>query len=308
MTSQPQISLITSLYRSEAHLEHYIKQVTACLAAIDLHLQIVIVANNATSQEQDLLTPWVEDYADHIKLIHCERESLYASWNRGIAAADADYLGFWNVDDQRTVAGLRTGYALLSTTADLVDFAYTINKQDTFQHYLPEYLPDSVAPKTTTSPFFMFRRSLYQRAGSFNPHFKILGDYEWCKRAVVRDANFSASDVIGGTFVLHGNNLSGSRHPLEAVEYNIAFLIHGVPHYLRPAAPALMRQTWEAWGQDYATMTPAQATFLWGDGAHRRFKRYRWERNLPTPVRHLFLALAKRRLLYSLDWQLNHPA
>lgn len=302
----PDISLITSLYRSDKHLPLYIARIQKIATQLDLSLQIVVVVNDATDTETTLLEKFSKQEIVAVKVIHCERETLYASWNRGIAQADSDILGFWNVDDKRTAEGLAEGYCLLSSSVELVDFAFTIQQNDLSDNHPAQYNPHDLSPKTGTSPFFMFHRDLYTLAKPFNPHFRITGDFEWCKRDVVRQAKVTQSDTIAGTFILHGDNLSASANPREWVEFNIALLIHKSPENLRPVDPNLMRQLWDDWGHQYASLTDEQANWLWGEDARGRFEKYTAERQQNPVVRRLRLALARRGLWQSTEWDVHH--
>jgi glycosyltransferase involved in cell wall biosynthesis len=107
------ISLITSLYRSEKHLPDYMRRVQNVASQLDFPLEIVIVANDATPDERLLLETLQPHDLLSVHIIHTERETLYASWNRGFAAAQYDMLGAWNVDDVRTVEGLIAAYEAL---------------------------------------------------------------------------------------------------------------------------------------------------------------------------------------------------
>ena len=107
------ISLITSLYRSEKHLPDYIKRVQSVAAQVDIPLEIVLVANDATETEHQLLATLQQNATFPVTLIHTERENLYASWNRGFEAAQFDILGSWNVDDVRTAEGILAGRAIV---------------------------------------------------------------------------------------------------------------------------------------------------------------------------------------------------
>lgn len=290
------ISLITSLYRSEKHLPLYIQRVNAVLAEATIPLEIVIVANDATNEEKRLLAAFADER--RVQIIHCERETLYASWNRGIASATGDFFGAWNVDDNRTLAGLVEGQRLLAE-AEIVDFAYLIIKGKQEQLIPAPYQAESNSPKAGLSPFFLARRSLYERAGVFSPQFRITGDFEWSKRPIVRQAKYSPSTVIAGHFYLHGDNLSGGANPLETVEFNIALLWHGGGDLLRPVEPSLMRQNWEAWGHQAGTIPDELAQWLWGAGAEDRYKAYQQERSRHPFIRRLRQALIRRGLLRS---------
>jgi glycosyltransferase involved in cell wall biosynthesis len=288
------LSLISSLYRSEKHLPDYITRLEEVLAECRIPLEIVVVANDATSAELVMLKDLAQNKI--VKILHCPRESLYASWNRGIAAATGDFIGFWNVDDKRTVEGLELGYRLLSEEAEIVDFAFEIQEEGKIRLAPPNYRPRSIKPRDTVAPFFLFRRSLFERAGTFNESFKIVGDYEWAAREVVRNANYIGSSVLGGRFILHESNLSGGRHPLEWVEFNLALIKLGAHELLRPVDPDLMFQAWQEWGRDYTKMSPALEKWFWGKGAKRRFQAYqnyrksKWAKRLNLVLRRLRLA------------------
>src|SRR5690606_21328144 len=100
-------SLITSLYRAEPHLAAYaghVRNVAAQARAAGLSLEMVIVANDATERERALLAPLVaagESGELAVQVLHVPRETIYASWNRGVRAARGRCIGVWNADDAR---------------------------------------------------------------------------------------------------------------------------------------------------------------------------------------------------------------
>jgi glycosyltransferase involved in cell wall biosynthesis len=277
------ISLITSLYRSERHLP----------AQVDFPLEVVLVANDATDTERQLLETFEQGDLFTIQVIFTERETLYASWNRGFEAAQYDFLGAWNVDDRRSIEGLTTAYDALAAGYPLLDFAYDLVQGNQMARFPAPYRSDSLSPKSGLSPFFMLRRELYEAAGSFNPHFTIAGDYEWSKRPAVRAAEYQRLAVVGGQFVRHQDNLSGSRNPLEWVEFNTALIWHEGYEHLRPVDPHLMRQEWAAWGHTGGTIPPALADWLWGAGAAERYAAYTHERNAHPLMRRMRSVLAR---------------
>lgn len=301
------ISLITSLYRSEKHLPQYIKRVQYVASQLDFLLEMVVVANDATETERQHLTAFQQTETFTVKLIHTERETLYASWNRGFEAAQFDILGSWNVDDIRSVEGLQAGYDALEADFQLVDLAYDLVQGNSIAHFKPPYRPDSLSPKTGLSPFFMMRRELYQEAGAFNPLFTITGDYEWSKRPIVRTAEYQSLPVVGGQFVLHDSNLSGGRNPMEWVEFNIALIWHRGYEHLRPVDPDKMRETWESWGHTGGAIPDDIAEWLWGDGAHERYESYARERNAHPLLRRVRLALGRRGLAQNLQQRFEPP-
>lgn len=276
----PDISLITSLYRSDEHLPQYIEWVQTIVLDLNLSLQIVAVVNDATETERHLIEDLAQSGMLDMKAVYCPRETLYASWNRGIAAADADVLGFWNVDDIRTAQGLTEGLRILNDGAEIVDFAFQIVQDGQMTDYPSAYRQDLFAPKTGTGPFFMFRRDLHQAAGDFNPHFRMVGDFEWSKRQAVREAQYVASDVVSGMFVLHGGNLTGGYNEREWVEFNIALITHEAYGHMRPVNPDLFETLLKEWGDDAPPVPARILQWLIGQEAEERYENYKSFRNM----------------------------
>ena len=97
------VTLITSLYRTIDFLPRYLERASQLLtdtSQAGINVELIIVANDVTDAENTLLTPFIKAH-DSVKLITVPRESLYASWNRGVQQATGHFIGFWNVDDIR---------------------------------------------------------------------------------------------------------------------------------------------------------------------------------------------------------------
>lgn len=298
------LSIITSLYRSENHLPTYCERLRQVITQMNLAIEVVIVANDATQAERDLLQPLAQSADLNIQILSTPRETLYASWNRGIEASSGRVIGFWNVDDSRSVEGLNAAVSVLSTGVDFVDMAYEIVERQRRKRISAPYQAQSASPKTGVSPFFMFRRELYDAGGAFNPHFWIAGDYEWSKRELIQNARYRALDVLGGQFFLHAQNLSGGRNRLEWVEFNIVLLWMRAYEHLRPVDPVLMRDSWYAWGKNnlQGELPDKVAAWLWGEGAAERYLQYTRERNAHPFLRRIRLGLARRGLIKSTEF------
>jgi len=308
----PDISLITSLYQTEKFLPQYIEhalQLAREVNSAGINLEFVIIPNDASDGERQLLTALdktlVAENIATVQTHYVGRETLYASWNRGLNFAVSDVFGFWNVDDRRTAAGVIEGYRQLNDGVDVIDFAFKMRKNGVSVKKLPQYRAENLAPKTGVGPFFMFHRRLLEEAGNFNSHFRITGDFEWCKREAVRQSRTTTSNMLAGIFVLHDDNLSGGT-PAEWVEFNLALLMLNQPQQMRPVDPVLMKKYWTDWGHQFLDISDKTADWLWGDGAQARYEQYQWEQNLPQPVRQIYLALARRGLIRSVDWNLHH--
>ena len=302
------ISLITSLYRSDAHLAQFTNHVLRVAAAVqeaELSVEFILVANDPTGYEREFTGRLaallgMNRYVT-AKVITVERESLYASWNRGVRAASGQCVGFWNVDDVRTAEALIECSRLVEAGNKVVDFPFTLVLKrkrlglfpaERHRHIPAQYDPARIHPRTGFGPFFMFARPLYEQAGPFDEHFRIVGDFEWSAREAVRSAPYARGTALGGPFVQHGGNLSGSQAPQEWVEHNTILLRHGQWDAVRPVDPDLMRSCWFEWGDTGIEVPEDVADRLWGAGAaaawlswQRAERRKQWSRMLRTVPR-----------------------
>ena len=112
--------------------------------------------------------------------IYVARETLYASWNRGLAATEAPYFTFWNADDFRQSDALREGYRAMQKGATLVDFDYTrvssvkrfgLFPQERRIHVPCMFTGDGLTRRSGIGPFFMASRSLIEQVGRLRPQF-----------------------------------------------------------------------------------------------------------------------------------------
>ncbi|HML21301.1 MAG TPA: hypothetical protein PKD09_06620 [Aggregatilinea sp.] len=322
------LSLVTSLFRSEAHLPLYGQRVSAVIPALrraGLSLELALVANGASAQERraiETLAAEVGQAGAHVIIQYVERETVYASWNRGIRASSGDCLGFWNVDDLRYAPALIEGIGLLRDGCALVDFPFEQITQRKALGLLPVtqtrifpalYDSSRVTPRAGVGPFFLFTRALFEQVGPFDDHFRVTGDFEWAMRDAVRAAHTCAGTELGGAFFLHGANLSGSRNPYEWVEHNTVLLRHGEWDQIRPVDPDLMRASWQGWGAQDAELPPEVEARLWGadaDAFRRQWRRDRRRANLSRLIRAVPRAIIDRTGLRPLlaRWGLVQPA
>src|SRR5690242_9773866 len=180
------ISIVTSLFRSDEFLPAYIKVVSkaaAQLHAAGVSLEVVIVANDASPLEQKLIEQFVTQAKTFEVVPHYVlRESVYASWNRGVQASQGRVIGFWNADDIRDVGALIEAHQSLAPDGHrVIYFPYTVvwilrwwKLAIPWKHLHPA-LPfnrERFSRKMKAGPFFMFTREVYDQVGPFDARFK----------------------------------------------------------------------------------------------------------------------------------------
>ena len=312
------LAIISSLYRCEAHLPQFTAALFGMakrLSQAGIAARFLPIVNDATRDERQRIDRLAQEinsgYFGAMMPQYVARESLYASWNRGLYATDAQFFAPWNADDIRSGEALIEGYHALQAGAELVDFAYIQVMRGKRWGILPverrsqfpcKFDPRQFTRRNGLGPFFMASRSLVERVGAFDAGFRVAGDMEWASR-LQKHARFQPGRALGGSFVIHGGNLSNTGSQTEDIEVNIIYLRRGEWGQLRPADPRGLREAWESWGNRGGISLPGQVTeYLWGAGAEHRWRRYRRERRQPPQLRRLRLALASRGWLHSEEW------
>ncbi len=308
------LSLITSLYRSAAHLSSYKQHLMAwaeALPAMGWHLEVLIVANDATPEEDQLLNELKQQTAGRISLtrIDVPRETLYASWNRGIAAASAPVLGFWNVDDERFIDAIPEGLNAIAAGANLVDYRFEVVSHQRLLGMIPHekrwmrdwlHHPTIFGRRNGLGPFALIHRDLYDQVGPFEVSFRVSGDTDWARRALPLARGYCA-EQIGGRFHMHGGNLSSTGSARQAVEDNIVFLRHERWDQIRPAPPEVMGELWAAWGDTGVNIPEEIRDLLWDEQAEQRWQAYQRQQRQPALLRRARLALARRGITWDVS-------
>ncbi len=312
------VAIISSLYRCEKHLPAFAAAVFGFAKRVSesgIAVHYLPIVNDATRDEVaqiDRLAREINSrYYGRMMPHYVPRETLYASWNRGIALTQAPYFAPWNADDIRSADAFIEGYQALQAGAELVDFGFTrvmlYRRLSLWPRARRTAVPclydrERFTRRNGLGPFFMASRSLFDRAGRFDERFRVAGDMEWASR-VHSSARFQPGRANGGEFMIHGGNLSNTGGEIEEVEVDIIFMRRGDWKQLRPANPHALREAWENWGNRGGMVLPADAAdFLWGLEAEGRWRRYRRERGQPANLRRLRLAMAARGWIYSEEW------
>lgn len=228
------ISIIVSMYRTDHHLKRFIsdaRKLTAELAKNEVSHEIILVVNNVTKMEQDLLRGLTTPF----KILHVELEPIYASWNRGIRETNGEFVTFWGVDDTRFAEAIINGIKNLEEeNMDYIYFPFyyyrfvrifgltILAKIKTFTP--PKFDRERFMNEMHSGPHFMVRRSLFYTIGYFDESFKIAGDFEFQIRAAKKGARFARNPTISGIFRSDGTTLSSSRNELHLEENKRALL------------------------------------------------------------------------------------
>lgn len=216
------------MYRTEKYLKRFLsdaKKLSADLTKANIDHEILLISNETTATEEALLSGLQPSFVIH----RVPREPIYASWNRGVKAAQGSFVTFWGVDDTRFAQAIVDGINNLEKEkADYTYFPFRYHrfvqifgltllaKIKTFTP--PEFDKKKFMKEMHSGPHFIVRRNIFDQIGYFNESFKIAGDFEFQVRAAKHDLKFTRTLSISGIFRNDGTTLSGSRAAIHKEE------------------------------------------------------------------------------------------
>ena len=213
--SEIKVSIITSIYKCEKFIDHFLLDMVK--QTIFDQCELILVDANSPENESAIIENFIKNYSNiiYIKLNH--DPGLYTVWNLGIKTARGKYITNANTDDRLAYNCYETFSNYLDSNPD-VDLVYS----DSIISHVPNetfYNTESkqILRKSEFSltslyreclPSFnpMWRKNLHNRHGLFDESFKIIGDWEMWLRAA---AGGSQLKKLSGRFGLYYDNPIG---------------------------------------------------------------------------------------------------
>ncbi len=178
-------SIITVCYNSAATLERALLSV----AAQDWpHVEHIVIDGASTDGTLALL----ERHRASLACVVSEKDAgIYDAMNKGLARATGDVVAFLNADDCYADAGVLSRVAARmdgdGLDAVLGDVAFF--RPDATDRMVRRYRSDRFTPARLAwgwmpaHPGLFLRKGVYDRAGPFDPSYRIAGDFEFIVRA-----------------------------------------------------------------------------------------------------------------------------
>lgn len=206
MVFRPRISILTSLYRSEAYLASFLEEVSA--QSLFSESEIVFVSNEGSREEKELLAEFQGRHPQQVKLMGVEPvETLGASWNRAWRSAAAPYLAIWNVDDRRFPDSLERQVLAMETHPDWVlcygDYLLAAQYGDEIgqRRHTPPYSPRYFRrAEPQGGAFWVLRGDIHGQLGYFDEQLHVGPDFEYSARIAEAGLRMGRVDGLLGTF------------------------------------------------------------------------------------------------------------
>ena len=253
----PTVSIVVSVFHSERYIHRFVRNVHRFAEEIQpfpwLSVEIVLVLNSPSAKELREIRglSGIECSQLRMQRTSVPKETLYASWNRGIAMARGDVLGFWNVDDARFGAAVAEAAVAIHRGARLVYFPLVSETRWRKWGFIPqarrvvveapEFDCDAFRRNFLIGPFFMFSRDLYGAVGPFDEQFYITGDLDWSLRAM-EATSFTRCCTIAGVFLNEWRGLSMSGSERAVAEHKVICARHGLADCLQQVSGSLLAE------------------------------------------------------------------
>jgi glycosyltransferase involved in cell wall biosynthesis len=200
------VSALVSTYQSARFIRGCLEDLEAQTVAD--RLEIVVVDSGSPQNERAIVKEFQERFSNITYLRTDQRETLYASWNRGIQIARGQYLTNANADDRHRSDAIARLLQTLEAHPEAVlaygDCAITQVENATLADapisgYFrwPEFDRLRLFRTCYLGPHPLWRRALHERFGYFDPELVSAGDYEFWLRVARTETFVHVPEVLG---------------------------------------------------------------------------------------------------------------
>jgi hypothetical protein len=204
----PLITVIIPVYNSEQFIGEAVNNV---LSQNYPAIELIIVDDGSTDRTRSI----IEQMPHDIRYFHQPNAGPASARNRAIKDASGEFIAFLDADDLWPENNLRLLVAeMISDPAAEVVRGYA----QLFRHIgngKVEYLGN---PKDSFSDYIgagLYRRSVFQKTGLFDPVLKFGEDTDWFNRAREMKVNIKRLDMVTLLVRRHGKNMTEGKTMLE---------------------------------------------------------------------------------------------
>jgi glycosyltransferase involved in cell wall biosynthesis len=215
----PLLTAIVSTYNAERFMQGCMEDLVRQTVFPDL--EVLVIDSGSLQGEAAICGPYVKKFGN-IRYLRTEREGLYAAWNRALHLARGEFISNANTDDRhradayevlvgalrdRPEAPLAYGDQFLSNTENET-FEACAQRGASIPSY-PEFSPAALLLGCMTGSQPVWRRSVHERCGYFDPAITIAGDRDFWLRCVQIGDFVHLRDTLGVCYV-SPDTLSGA--------------------------------------------------------------------------------------------------
>jgi glycosyltransferase involved in cell wall biosynthesis len=221
----PKISLITSVFKAEEHIEQLMENITSQSIFKEKCEWIFLDANpEDLSPEEEIIKKYAKKYPDNIIYKKLKKDpGVYGTWNKAIKMSTGEYITNINCDDRRAPWALEKQAKTLVANSD-VDLVYN----DSYIVHEPNKTWGDIKPETQKYNFEQFskeamlrgnlphnnpmwRKDLHEKNGYFNAKYKSAGDWDFWLKCSFEGSKFKKIDEPLGIYYFNPKGVSTNK-------------------------------------------------------------------------------------------------
>lgn len=228
----PKISIITSIYKGDEFIEGFLHDITN--QTIFDQCELLLINANSPGNEEQIINKYLTKF-ENISYLKLDADpGLYGVWNIGIQLSKGQFLTNANIDDRLAFDCYEIYLAALlqHPEIDLIysDIYMTSIANETFLknsaydeiHY-PEFSKEALFERPLPNNHPMWRKTLHEKSGMFDPSYKIAGDWDMWLRAALKGSQFMKVNKTLGLCYNNPKGLSTSDYPAAMSELEKMF-------------------------------------------------------------------------------------
>ena len=226
------VSTITPCYKMGKYIEKFLEDLQ--YQTLFPNFEVVLDHNDPEDWEVELVKYYIKKYPIGIikHIITKPVNPIGTSMNTCIKEANGEYLAIWNVDDLRTVNSLENQMKVLDENLD-VDIVNTnfqvvtsFGSKSGNQIDHTHAIENDYKRGMLLGPFFMFRKTICERAGYFDEQLKSGADFDFAIR-LANNGKIMFSEGNGGYYLNKGEGASTSGD-LQPIEKTFIYVRYGI--------------------------------------------------------------------------------
>jgi len=202
----PLISVIIPVFNGERFLE---EAVASVVRQEHSPLEIIIIDDGSTDRTAEI----AQSFAEHIRYLRQSNSGPSAARNRGLETARGSIITFLDADDLWPPGKLNHQLSYLINypsveivmgRTQLMRLSAVIDGRPLFEHFRQPGLSVNLGAA-------LFRRSAFERVGSFDEAMRYSEDVDWFMRARERALSIGVIEAVTLLYRLHDQNMTRER-------------------------------------------------------------------------------------------------
>lgn len=223
-------SSITPCFRMKPYLKKFLEELPK--QTIFDQIEIVLDHNEPDAEEIAWVKEFQAKYPGRINHIIVPKvDPIGTSMNRCIRQAKSDLVTIWNVDDLRTPRSMEIQVGLLDNPAYGIAFGdyRVVRSFGATDGSIVDNQPvgQEMTRSMITGPFFMFRKSLCEKAGMFDEQLKSGADFDLSIRLGFHAKAIATTELLG-YYLNEGKGASTRPNSKQPMDRTIIELRYGI--------------------------------------------------------------------------------